>query len=409
MDLLPSARSTRFRYWSSLNSEPSPERTIAVGRVWAAAGVLVLVCTELPSFNLHRNQGVVSAVAYIAYSLALLFLLRKHRTWPNSTCLTLHCLDVLAAASVAFLVRKSEAAIFLLLLFVLVASAQRWGPSRVLWTAGAVVVLLSAELLLITSTPHVNFQNAIRPGAGYLSVAGFFLFAAGTLWQLTKTEASERWESSARAAQRVRAQVSRELHNGAIQCLFTVEFRLEKLRRSSPGMSCDMSEELGELQRLVRRSEAELRELVEQGRPPDLGPKSFVEYMADLTAEFQQDTGILARFVSDDRHISPSPAVAGEVVRIVQEALLNIKKHSGARNVSIELSAAQGRWKLLIDDDGQGFDFTGRLCMLELEAKDRGPYVIRERVSTLGGELEVESIPGRGARLEIAFPKDALG
>jgi len=409
MDLLPSARSTRFRYWSSLNSEPSPERTIAVGRVWAAAGVLVLVFTEFPPSNLQRNQGVISAVAYIAYSLVLLFLLRKHRTWPDSTRLTLHCLDILSAASVAFLVRKSEAAVFLLLLFVLVASAQRWGPSRVLWTAGAVVVLLFAELLLISSTPRVNFQNAIRPGAGYLSLAGFFLFAAGTLWQLTKTDAAERWESSARAAQRVRAQVSRELHNGAIQCLFTVEFRLEKLRRSSPGMSCDLSEELGELQRLVRRSEAELRELVEQGRPPDLGPKSFVEYMADLTAEFQQDTGILARFVSDDRHISPSPAVAGEVVRIVQEALLNIKKHSGARNVSIELGAAQGRWKLLIDDDGQGFDFTGRLCMLELEAKDRGPYVIRERVSTLGGELEVESIPGRGARLEIAFPKDALG
>ena len=96
-------------------------------------------------------------------------------------------------------------------------------------------------------------------------------------------------------------------------------------------------------------------------------------------------------------------------MRIVEEALLNVKKHSGARNVSIELGAAQGRWKLLIDDDGQGFDFSGRLCMLDLEAKDRGPYVIRERVSTLGGELEVESIPGRGARLEIAFPKDALG
>lgn len=409
MDLLPSARSTRFRYWSSLNSEPSPERTISVGRVWAAVGVLVLVGAELPASDLQRNHALVSALAYFAYSLTALFLLRKHRTWPNTTRLTLHCLDILSVASVAFLVRKSEAAIFLLVLFVLVASAQRWGPNRALWTAGTVVVLLIAELLLVSTPPHFNLQNAIRPGAGYLSLAGFFLFAAGTLWQLTRTDAAERWESSARAAQRVRAQVSRELHNGAIQCLFTVEFRLEKLRRSSPGMSCELSEELGELQRLVRRSEAELRELVEQGRPPDLGPKSFVEYMADLTAEFQQDTGILARFVSDDRHISPSPAVAGEIVRIVQEALLNIKKHSGARNVSIEMGPAQGRWKLLIDDDGQGFDFTGRLCMLELEAKDRGPYVIRERVSTLGGELEVESIPGRGARLEIAFPKDALG
>jgi signal transduction histidine kinase len=410
MDLLPSARSTRFKYWCALNSEPSPERTIGLGRVWAAVGVLLLVSSDFSLSDLQRKYALFSACAYLAYSLLALLLLRKHRTWPNTTRLTLHCVDVFVAASVALLVRKSEAALFLLLLFVLVASAQRWGPSRMLWTAGTVVVLLIAELLLIPSVaPHANFPDAIRPGAGYVLLAGFFLFATGTLWQLTKTDAAERWESSARAAQRVRAIVSRTLHDGAIQCLFTVEFRLEKLRRGSTGMSCEMSEELGELQRLVRRSEAELREIVEQGRPADLGPKSFVQYLADLTAEFQQDTGISARFVSADRHISPSPAVAGEVVRIVEEALLNVKKHSGARNVSIELGAAQGRWKLLIDDDGQGFDFSGRLCMLDLETKDRGPYVIRERVSTLGGELEVESIPGRGARLEIAFPKDALG
>jgi signal transduction histidine kinase len=89
--------------------------------------------------------------------------------------------------------------------------------------------------------------------------------------------------------------------------------------------------------------------------------------------------------------------------------LVNVQKHSGARNVSIGFGKSQGRWKLRIDDDGRGFDFSGRLCMLDLEAKGQGPFVIRERVSTLGGELEVESTPGRGARLEIAFPKDALG
>jgi signal transduction histidine kinase len=61
-----------------------------------------------------------------------------------------------------------------------------------------------------------------------------------------------------------------------------------------------------------------------------------------------------------------------------------------------------------IDDDGQGFDFSGRLNMIELESTSQGPFIIRERVFALGGELAVESKPGRGARLEIALPKDAF-
>jgi signal transduction histidine kinase len=88
---------------------------------------------------------------------------------------------------------------------------------------------------------------------------------------------------------------------------------------------------------------------------------------------------------------------------------MNVRKHSGAKNVTIGFSVSHGRWVLRIDDDGRGFDFAGRRGMSELEEQSQGPYVIRERVSTLGGELEIESKPGRGARLEIAFPKDALG
>jgi signal transduction histidine kinase len=365
---------------------------------------------DFRSSALLRNHALVFAIAFTVYSLLILFLLRKHRKWPESTRLTLHCLDILSVVLVALLVHASEPALFLLFLFLLAASAQRWGPSQVLWTAGAFAVLLSSELLAVVFLrPSVNFQQAVRQGAAYLSLAGFVVFATGLLWQISKTDAAERGESSARAAQRVRAHVSRDLHDSAIQCLYTIEYRLEKLKNSAPGLSRDFSEDLAQLQRLVRRSEVELRELVEQGRPLDLGPKSFVEYVTDLTAEFEHETGILARFVFEDGQSSPPPAVAGELVRIVQEALLNVKKHSGARNVWIGFRAAQGQWNLLIDDDGRGFDFTGRLCMLDLEARGQGPFVIRERVSTLGGELEVESTPGRGTRLEIAFPKDVLG
>ena len=101
--------------------------------------------------------------------------------------------------------------------------------------------------------------------------------------------------------------------------------------------------------------------------------------------------------------------VCNEVARIVQEALVNIRKHSGARNVIVRFDSQDGNWKLVIDDDGKGFDFAGRLTHAQLEASRQGPLVIKERVRSIGGELAVESASGRGARLEITFPQKAYG
>ncbi len=410
MDLAPSPRSTRFPHQCSPSCGPSPERSLGFGRLWAAVGVLVLACSDFRTFNLLRNHALVSAFGFTVYSLLVLFQVRKNQKWQGSTRLMLHCMDVVSVVLVAFLVRASEASLFLLFLFVLVASARRWGPSQVLWTAGVFALLLSGALFLAVSiAPRINFQEAVRTRSAYVSLAGFVVFATGLLWEAARTDARERWENSARVAQRVHAQISRDLHDGVIQCLYALEYRLDKLGRSDIGLPPDYSEDLAQLQRLVKRSQMEVRELVVQGRPLDLGPKSFLEYVADLAAEFEHETGIVVRFISDGGPVSPPPAVAGELVRIVQEALLNIKKHSGARNVSIGFAADQGNWRLLIDDDGRGFDFAGRLSMLELEAKRQGPYVIRERVSTLGGDLEVESMPGRGAHLDIVLPKYAHG
>jgi len=409
MDPAPSLPATSFRRHRSSNFGPSPERSLGVGRVWAAFGILILAFFDYRSSDLLRNHAMLSSVAFAVYSLLILVVLRKHRKWPDSTRLTLHCVDVITVVLVALLVHTSEAALFLLFLFILVAAAERWGPTQVLWTAGAFAVLLSGGLLLtVTLTPGVDLQGAVRPDATYVSLAGFAIFAAGLLWQISKTDAAQRWESSAQTAQRVRAHLSRDLHDSAIQNLFTIEYRLEKLK-NSPGLPPELHEELAGLQRLVQRSELEMRQIVQQGRPLDLGRKSFVEYVTDLSADFERETGIVVRFIFDGGQISPPPSVAGELVRIVQEALLNVRKHSGAQNVAIGFTVSQGRWVLRIDDDGRGFNFAGRLGMTELEEKSQGPLVIRERVSTLGGELQIESKPGRGARLEIAFPKDALG
>lgn len=206
-----------------------------------------------------------------------------------------------------------------------------------------------------------------------------------------------------------RARVARELHDGVIQTLIGLEMQVDVLRRQPAASQGNIAEELGRIQELLRQEVLNLRELMQQMRPIDLGPKQLLDYLAAAVDRFRRDTGISARFVTAFEEVTIPSRVCNEVARIVQEALVNIRKHSGARSVIVRFDSQDENWKLVIDDDGRGFDFAGRLTHAELEAARKGPLVIKERVRSIGGELAVESASGRGARLEITFPQKAYG
>jgi len=97
--------------------------------------------------------------------------------------------------------------------------------------------------------------------------------------------------------------------------------------------------------------------------------------------------------------------VCRELLRIVQEGLVNVRKHSGARHVLVRLGSNPERWSLIIEDDGKGFPFAGRFKQEEMEEMGKGPTIIKERVRLLAGELTVESNPGKGTRLEVIVPR----
>jgi len=91
----------------------------------------------------------------------------------------------------------------------------------------------------------------------------------------------------------------------------------------------------------------------------------------------------------------PQP-VCRELARIVQEALVNVRKHSQARQVLVRLGSRNGAWHVLIEDDGRGFDSE--------HVKGLGLLGIQERVARLGGKCAVHSAPGRGTVLAVEFP-----
>lgn len=204
-----------------------------------------------------------------------------------------------------------------------------------------------------------------------------------------------------------RARVARELHDGAIQALISVEMQVDVLRRqlSSPEKAGNVASGLDHVQELVRQQVFELRMLMQQMKPVEFAPGQLLDYMAEMVDRFRRDTGIGARFVTTLEEVQLPSRVSRELARILQEALVNVRKHSGASNVEVRFAAEDGCWKLGIVDNGRGFDFSGRFNLKELDAARRGPGIIRERVRSLGGDLTLQSTPERGSELIVTVPQ----
>ena len=207
-----------------------------------------------------------------------------------------------------------------------------------------------------------------------------------------------------RAGAMERARVARELHDTAIQSLISIEMQVDVLRRRATD-DAHLTAQLEHIQNLLRQEVLNLRELMQTMRPIEIGPHQFLDFIAQLVERFSRDTGVEARFVSELQEVTMPAATCRELARVVQEGLVNIRKHSGAHSAMVRFGTQNGSWKLVIDDDGRGFPFTGRFSLKELDDFRKGPMVIKERVRAVGGNLLIESTPGRGSRLEITVPQ----
>lgn len=215
-------------------------------------------------------------------------------------------------------------------------------------------------------------------------------------FQRDETSSPPEWQS-------VRLQIAHELHDNIIQTLVSAALRFEALGRGPSGQL-----DVGELDagiEVLHEGIADLQDLMERLRPRDVDPSHFLEAVASVVQRFRRDSGIDATFLADPVEPTIAPATCRQLLRIVQEGLTNVRRHSGAQHVIVRLRSEPGVWRLSIDDDGRGFPFDGLWSLHALELERRGPLVIKERAHAIGADLFVESHPGRGARVEIILPK----
>src|SRR4029077_8057670 len=208
----------------------------------------------------------------------------------------------------------------------------------------------------------------------------------------------------ARAIEGERSRISRDLHDGILQTLLSIEIQLDVLRRKVAASPDQAVANLGNLQQTVRNESAELRHMVTDLRPLRVQSADLFDLMRGFAESYRNESPLALDLLIDPAELHAPDRVCREIFQIYREALNNIKKHAKASHVVVKLTQDDSRIVLVVDDNGEGFSFAGRFTGDELDRLRLGPISIKERTRTVGGVLTVESNPGHGARLTIEVP-----
>lgn len=204
-----------------------------------------------------------------------------------------------------------------------------------------------------------------------------------------------------------RNMLSHELHDSLAQTLASLRFQVRMLDDSlDKADTITARKEAGQIRNGLDEAYSELRELLAHFRAPfdERGLQAAIE---NVIERFRKETDILIFFQNQWDNIQLSSVLEMQVLRIIQEALANIRKHSQANAVRVFLKCDnQGTHTVLIEDDGVGI---GEPVLHGEPGEHIGLSIMQERALRLGGELNIESEVGEGTRVILTFNPQQTG
>src|SRR6266508_4230063 len=192
-----------------------------------------------------------------------------------------------------------------------------------------------------------------------------------------------------------RERIAKELHDGIIQSLFAVGMSLQgtALTAANPETSARIERAVEELDGVIR----DLRNYIFGLRPGILADRQLDQALRNLGEEIESRASERVEVVVDAALAARLSSRSADIVQLTREALSNVVRHARASRATVRLERNGAEATLTIEDDGAGFQ-PGR------DAGGSGLRNMRERAAKLGGNLELTSRPGKGTRIQIAFP-----
>jgi signal transduction histidine kinase len=353
--------------------------------------------------GLHLTWIIAVLAAYLAYAVGALFEVRFDSTWRTNLALVV---DTAYFGFWTYLapggwIGSTPAGWMsgLILGYLLTSAVLFHEVSRV----AIVATIALLDSIILTPPQEISLcWTALGLGSAAISLSIYKRYVDSRMSNILRHNVIIRSQAEgAREAERQR--MAHDFHDGPLQSFISFQMRLEIIKKL---LARDVDAAVGELhqlQDLCRTQVSELRGFVRSMRPTDEGV-SLSASLSRMVEQFQRETGISATFLAGDFHDPAETEVSLELIQIVRETLNNIHKHSGASRLAVSIMKREQKLEISAEDNGGGFPFSGSFSLEELELLRLGPISIKRRVRMLGGDLQIDSKPGKGSSLQIRIP-----
>ena len=196
-----------------------------------------------------------------------------------------------------------------------------------------------------------------------------------------------------------RTALAHELHDSLAQSVAALRFKVNNLSDSMHRADALASQrDLRKIDAGIEAVNTEIRDLIANFRVP-IDERGLLALIEEIVSRFEHESAMTVYLHSEGKIPTLSPVAEVQLLGIVREGLANARKHSDAKLIRILLQARNdGGYRLLIEDDGIGFDRTSNIAQ---SGQHIGLSIMQDRAQRLGGTLKIESEPGEGTRLEL--------
>jgi signal transduction histidine kinase len=323
----------------------------------------------------------------IAGSIGFLFVI-AYLDWLTSPEIHLPLLYIIPGAMVTWFVgRRAGFSVSLLSAFVqlgaeVIRTDVYTHPSRAYWNTGSRLIFYTLLVILISAMRQLSTRLGAMVNARTHALRRL-------AWQLSDAEDSER------------RRLVNDIHDSLSQTLSLLKLSL----------SAALAEQAGDAssRQRIEGALATVNELIQKTRtlmfdlyPAMLEHLGLGQTLRHYSEEFGRQTGIEVTVNEEGQPQMPSRTMVNYLFRSAKELVNNAAKHGNAREIVLSLHWMPATLRVVVDDDGAGFD--PMQTFMPDETKGLGLAAIRERLRSLGGSVRIESSPGKGARVVLEAP-----
>jgi two-component system nitrate/nitrite sensor histidine kinase NarX len=197
-----------------------------------------------------------------------------------------------------------------------------------------------------------------------------------------------------------RTRLSHELHDSLAQTIASLRIQIRVIDETfHSNDEKSIWHQMERIEYTIDQANNQLRELIAHFRVP-INEQGLIPSIEESIRQTQEEMGIPIYFQNEWPPQEFSEEIELNVLRIVQECLANIRKHSQAESVRILLSHRAGEFIVLIEDDGIGFE---EASVVSMHGRHLGLNILRDRAREIGARLDIESEPDDGTRIHLQF------